>query len=158
MLLFAGGAASVGKIDPSKPLEEFVKNAKSSPEAAEAYEMMLESAVKDVASLLPSVQPCEIVLSGRFVKVPEFLADLKGRLAAFFKQTGLNVDVRVLGGAAKVGKQAAEGAAVFANGLAGGKYKPLIDAMRLRESEGTVFSNLYLGDAVAKGLSQFKKL
>ncbi|MCW4017230.1 MAG: DUF1464 family protein [Candidatus Bathyarchaeota archaeon] len=158
MLLFAGGAASVGKIDISKPLEEFVKNAKTNPEAKEAYEMMIEAVIKDVASLLPSVQPREILLSGRFVKIAEFLEDLKGRLADFFKQTGLNIDVCVLGGAAKVGKQAAEGAAVFANGLAGGKYQPLIDAMKLRESEGTVFSNLYLGDDVTKGLSQFKKL
>ncbi|MCW4010497.1 MAG: DUF1464 family protein [Candidatus Bathyarchaeota archaeon] len=158
MLLFAGGAASVGKIDSSKPLEEFVESAKTNSDAKEAYELMLESLVKDVASLLTSVKPQEIILSGRFVKIPEFLAALKGRLFEFFEQTGLKVDVVVLGGTAQVGKQASEGAAVFANGLAGGKYKPLIDTMKLTESEGTVFSNLYLGDEIAKKLEQFKKL
>jgi predicted butyrate kinase (DUF1464 family) len=157
-LLFAGGAASVGKIDTSKPLEEFIKNEETNPDAKEAYDMMLESVVKDVATLLPTATPTEIILSGRFVKIPEFLTAVKIRLAEFFQKTGLKVDVLVLGGATKVGKQASEGAAVFANGLAGGKYKQLIDVMRLRESEGTVFSNLYLGDNVAKGLTRFKKL
>ena len=157
-LLFAGGVASFAGIDASKPLEEFVKAAKTNPQVKQGYDMMLEAIVKDVASLLPTVKPKEIVLSGRFTRIPEFLAAMKGELSGFFAETGLKVDTVVLESKAAVTKQAAEGAAVFANGLAGGKYKPLIDAMRLRESEGTVFSNLYLGEKVAEGLSQFKKL
>ena len=157
-LLFAGGAASVGKIDPSKPLEEFIKNAKTNPQAREAYDMMMESIIKDVAALLPVVKPKEVIISGRFVKIPEFLSAVESGLLEFFRETCLKVDISVLGGTAKVGKQAAEGAAIFANGLAGGKYKQLIDAMKLGESEGTVFSNLYLGKDVAEGLNQFKKL
>lgn len=158
MLLFSGGVASVAKVNPSKPLEEFVKNAKFNPQTKEGYNLMLESILKDVAALLPSVTPTEIILSGRFTKIPEFLVSLKGKLSDFFKKTGLKADIQVLQGNAKVTKQAAEGAAVFANGIAGGKYKPLIDAMRLRESEGTVFSNLYLGEDIAEKLNVFKKL
>jgi len=139
-------------------LDEFVKNAKINPKVKEGYDMMLESIVKDVASLLPSVKPREIILSGRFTRIPEFLVAMKGELSGFFAETGLEVDISVLGGRASVTKQAAEGAAVFANGLADGKYKQLIETMCLKESEGTVFSNLYLGEKVAEGLSQFKKL
>ncbi len=157
-LLFAGGAASVGKIDPSKPLEEFIKNVKANPQAREAYDMMMESIIKDVAALLPVVKPKEVIISGRFAKIPEFLSAVESGLLEFFRETCLKVDISVLGGTAKVGKQAAEGAAIFANGLAGGKHKQLIDAMKLGESEGTVFSNLYLGKDVAEGLNQFKKL
>jgi predicted butyrate kinase (DUF1464 family) len=157
-LLFTGGAASVGKIDSSKPLEEFVSNAKTNPQAKEGYDMMMESIIKDVAALLPVVKPTEVILSGRFVKIPEFLIAVESGLAEFFKEIGLKVSTSVLVGNAKVGKQAAEGAAVFANGLAGGKYKQLIEVLKLRESEGTVFSNLYLGKDVAEGLNQFKKL
>jgi predicted butyrate kinase (DUF1464 family) len=157
-LLFAGGVASFAGIDPSKPLEEFVKNAKTDPQAKEGYKLMLESITKDVASLLPSVKPKEIILSGRFTRIPEFLVAMKEELSRFFAGTGLKIDISVLEGKAAVTKQAAEGAAVFANGLAGGKYKQLVDTMRLRESEGTVFSNLYLGKDIAEGLKVFKKL
>jgi predicted butyrate kinase (DUF1464 family) len=158
MLLFAGGVVSFSGIDSSKPLEEFVKAAITDERVKQGYNMMLEAIVKDVASLLPTVKPREIILSGRFTRIPEFLAAIKSELSRFFSETGLNVDVVVLESKAAVTKQAAEGAAVFANGLAGGKYKPLIDAMHLGESEGTVFSNLYLGEKVTEGLSQFKKL
>ena len=157
-LLFAGGVASFAGIDPSKPLEEFVKNARTDPQAKEGYKLMLESITKDVSSLLPSVKPKEIILSGRFTRIPEFLVAMKEELSRFFAGTGLKIDISVLDGKAAVTKQAAEGAAVFANGLAGGKYKQLVDTMRLRESEGTVFSNLYLGKDIAEGLKVFKKL
>ena len=71
-LLFAGGAASYAKVDQSKPLEEFIQNAESNSKAREGLKMMLESVVKDVASLLPSTIPKEIILSGRFIRIPTF--------------------------------------------------------------------------------------
>lgn len=157
-LLFAGGAASFSGFDSSKPLEEFVKAAKTNSQVKQGYDMMLEAIVKDVASLLPTVIPKEIILSGRFTRIPEFLRDMKNSLSGFFQETGLKVDIMALESKAAVTKQAAEGAAVFANGLAGGKYKPLIDTMRLTESEGTVFSNIYLGKDISERLNAFKKL
>ncbi len=157
-LLFAGGVASFAGIDPSKPLEDFIHDAKTNLRAKAGYDLMLESIIKDVATLLPSVKPKEIILSGRFTRIPEFKADLTSKLSDFFEITGFKINISTLHGKATITKQAAEGAAVFANGLAGGKYKQLIETMRLRESEGTVFSNLYLGDKVAEGLSKFKKL
>ncbi len=157
-LLFAGGVASFAGIDPTKPLEDFIHDAKTNPRVKAGYQLMLESIIKDVSALLPSVKPKEIIFSGRFTRIPEFNADLISELLGFFSQTGLQINISILKGKASATKQAAEGGAVFANGLAGGKYKQLIDAMRLKESEGTVFSNLYLGDKVAEGLSQFKKL
>jgi predicted butyrate kinase (DUF1464 family) len=157
-LLFAGGIASFAGIDSSKPLDEFVKNAKTNPKVKEGYHLMLESIIKDVASLLPTVKPREIILSGRFTRMPEFLADLKGEFSVFFAETGLKIGISVLQGKAAVTKQAAEGAAVFANGIAGGKYEQLIDTMMLKESQGTVFSNLCLGKDITEKLKVFRKL
>ncbi len=157
-VLFAGGVSSFAKIDPTRPLEDFINNAHSNPQSSAGYKMMLESVVKDVSSLLPSVMPKEILLSGRFVRIPQFLSDLTDFFSEFFQQTGIKADITILKTNAKVTKQAAEGAAVFANGLAGGKYAPLVEAMRLRESEGTVFSNIYFGEQVANGLKKFSKL
>jgi len=157
-LLFAGGVASFVGIDPSKPLEEFVKNAKNNPQVKEGYRLMLESIIKDVTSLLPSVKPKEIILSGRFIRIPEFTVTLRNELSEFFARTGLKVGISILQSKASVTKQAAEGAAVFANGLADGKYKQLIDTMRLEESEGSVFSNICLGEEMSEKLKIFKKL
>lgn len=157
-LLFAGGVASFAGVDITQPLEEFVKNAKSNQQIKEGQTMMIESIIKDVASLLPTAKPKEIILSGRFTRIPEFIAVLRSKLSNFFSETGLKVDLSVLHGKAAVTKQAAEGGAIFANGIAGGKYKQLIDTMRLRESVGTVFSNLYLGKDLAEKLKAFKKL
>ncbi len=157
LMLFAGGCASVAGIDPSKPIEEFVNTAKSNEKVRAGYDLMLESIVKDVASLLPALKPKEVMLSGRFVNMPEFLAAVKIRLQDFFSEIGSHVDVVRFQGEAKVSKQAAEGAAVFANGIAHGKFEEIIRVMKLKESEGTIFDNLYLGESVKKGLDVFKK-
>jgi len=44
-------------------------------------------------------------------------------------------------------KEAAQGAAIFADGLAGGPSAPLINAMRLRECSGTVLDWISLPQA-----------
>ena len=44
-------------------------------------------------------------------------------------------------------KEAAWGAALIADGLAGGRYRELVEAMRLREAQGTVLDQLYLTGA-----------
>ena len=59
-------------------------------------------------------------------------------------------------GNAKVAKGAAEGAAIFANGIAHGKYEPIIEVMKLRESKGGIFDHLYLDEKNKKGLDVFK--
>jgi predicted butyrate kinase (DUF1464 family) len=157
LMLFTGGCASVAGIDSSKPLEEFVNSANGNVNVRAGYDLMMESIVKDVASLLPALNPKEVMLSGRFVNMPQFLEAIKVRLQGFFSEIGSSVDVVRFQGEAKVSKQAAEGAAVFANGIAHGKFEEIIRVMKLKESEGTIFDNLYLGEAVKKGLDVFKK-
>ncbi|MGA3059601.1 MAG: DUF1464 family protein [Candidatus Bathyarchaeia archaeon] len=158
LMLFSGGCASVAGIDQSKPLEEFVSLAKSNSEVKAGYNLMMESIVKDVASLLPSIKPKEVMLSGRFVNMPEFLEDITVRLQNFFSEIGSQIDILRFQGEAKASKQAAEGAAVFANGIAHGKFEEIIRVMKLKESSGTIFDNLYLGEVVKEGLDIFKKL
>jgi predicted butyrate kinase (DUF1464 family) len=43
-----------------------------------------------------------------------------------------------------VSRQAAQGAALIADGLAGGRFKPLVDALGLRDASGTVLDHLYV--------------
>ena len=159
MLLFSGGVAHVAGLDPFKTTpEEFVELAKVDEKVKRGYELMLESIVKDVASLLPSVKPREIVLSGRFTRISDFLKDVEDRLQRFFKELGLSVGVVKLKGRAKVAKEAAEGAALYANGIARGKYFELIKAMRLFESSGKLFDHVYLPREVVEKMEVFEKL
>jgi predicted butyrate kinase (DUF1464 family) len=43
--------------------------------------------------------------------------------------------------------EAARGAALIADGLAGGRYRELVETMRLREARGTVVDAVYLAGA-----------
>jgi predicted butyrate kinase (DUF1464 family) len=49
-----------------------------------------------------------------------------------------------LEGFAKVSKQGAQGAALIADGLAGGGERPLVEALRLREARGSVLDYLHV--------------
>lgn len=159
LLLFSGGIADVAGVDPAKTSpEEFVSLARRSNRVAKAYEMMIESIVKDVAALLPSVIPREVVLSGRFVRIPEFLDDVAGAVKEFASKLGFKLKVVKLRSRAEVAKEAAEGAALIANGIAGGKYKDLVEVMRLKESKGDIFSNIYLKGDVISRLNEFRRL
>jgi predicted butyrate kinase (DUF1464 family) len=52
--------------------------------------------------------------------------------------------VRRLLGFAREVKGAAQGAALIADGLAGGASAPLVDALALRDASGTVLDHLYV--------------
>ena len=52
--------------------------------------------------------------------------------------------VRPLAGFASRAKQGAQGAAVIADGLAGGSRRGLVERLGIREAEGTVLDHLYV--------------
>ncbi len=96
----------------------------------------IEAAHKAVLALTASVPgPREILLSGRHAPDPAVRAALVPRLEAI-------APVRDLAGFARVAKQGAQGAALIADGLAGGAQAPLVEALRLREAHGTVLDYL----------------
>lgn len=96
----------------------------------------LEGAEKAVRTLLAAVPaPEDIVLSGRQAARPEVAGPLAKRLAGI-------APVRRLEGFARVAKEGAQGAAVIADGLAGGRHAGLVERLRLREARGTVLDHL----------------
>ncbi|RLI14916.1 MAG: DUF1464 domain-containing protein, partial [Candidatus Hecatellales archaeon] len=74
-----------------------------------------------------------------------FFAEASRRLERF-------APVRRLEGFTGKVKQAAQGAALLADGLAGGKYEGLIECLRLREARGTLLDHVYL-----EGFSKVKR-
>ena len=140
-LLFRGGVAYLSSIDPFKtPVEEFVKLRSS------GYELLIESVIKDVLVLLYSIKPSVIYLSGRFSRIPIFVEDVNKRFEKIFDMLSYKPQLAILEGRAKVAKQAAEGAAIIASGLAGGKYRKLVDVLKLKESKGTIFDYVTVVD------------
>jgi predicted butyrate kinase (DUF1464 family) len=103
------------------------------PAGLDAYVEGAHKAVLGLTASLP--RPAEILLSGRNATNPAVRSTLEARLASI-------APIRDLVGFARVAKQGAQGAAVIADGLAGGVHAPLVAALRLREARGTVLDHL----------------
>ncbi len=128
-MLFRGGAETV---------------ARGGPEARElAVRAYVEGAVKAVAQLRVSAPGAdEVVVSGRGAAD----AALLGRIQRALSGT---TTVRRLEGFARVAKQGAQGAALLADGLAGGRHEALATRLRIREAHGTVLDHLHVITAAA---------
>ena len=139
LVLFQGGAAYVAGINPfAVSPEEFVRLAGEDEKVREGYNAMVEAIVKDVFALLPSTKPETIYLSGRFSRIPGFFNDVRNALEEAFRSYGFSIEVIKLESRARA-KEAAEGSAIIANGIAGGKYGDLVETLRLGESSGSIF-------------------
>ena len=134
IVLFSGGAKDMSGKDDLSPEEM----AKKSDKYQEAWNMMLESVAKGIAGMMVAVEkPREILLSGRLSRIPEITEALTARLSHLGK-------VRTVGRKASVAKEAAEGAYIIGEGLLGGKYKGIVDSLKLREATGTMFDHVLL--------------
>ena len=134
VVLFSGGAKDVSGKDDLTPEEM----AKEQHKYSESWNMLLESIFKGVAAMTVAVEkPREILLSGRLSGIPEVAEVLAARLSRLGR-------VRKVGRKASVAKEAAEGAYIIGDGLAGGKYKGIVDSLQLREARGTMFDYVLL--------------
>ncbi|HVP21080.1 MAG TPA: DUF1464 family protein [Anaerolineaceae bacterium] len=139
-LLFSGGASYISGHPELSP-QEFADLAERDGQAKIAWEALLEGVVKDVASELAVVtHPREILISGRLCRTDKIRAELTRRLSVFGP-------VRRVEGFASVAKEAAQGAAIMADGLASGKSKDLVDVMEIRGAKGTIFDHLYISSS-----------
>lgn len=120
-LIFAGGVEAVAE----------------SVGRAAAIDAYVEGAVKAVVQLRVSAPDSEEVLvSGRGGADHDLLARLQRALSG--------IEVQRLEGFATVAKQGAQGAALLADGLAGGRYETLVRRLRIREAGGTVLDHLHV--------------
>lgn len=137
--VFSGGAAFVAGAPEAAP--EALAGRRDEP-AQRALAAFVESLVKAVAGELAIVPAArEILLSGRLSRV----AGLREPVAAALSRLAPVSDLATGG----VAKEAAQGAALIADGLAGGRHAALVDALRLREASGTALDHLFLRGADA---------
>ncbi len=145
--IYSGGAAYVAGYRDLSP-EEFIILANTDKTFKIAYEFLLEGILKDINAMRVSVKaPKEILLSGRLAKIDKFYETLKTRLSDIAPVHRINGLPTV-----HIAKEAAQGAAIIANGLADGKFKPLIETMKLLEAKGTVLDYIYF-----QGIEKYKK-
>jgi predicted butyrate kinase (DUF1464 family) len=136
-VLGSGGVAHIAGRPDALP-QGLMACAQSDDQCHLAWEAFIESLVKGVAAaktVAPSAR--EILLSGRLCRVPAIRRRVGSALSPFGR-------VRRVKGFARVAKEAAQGAALIADGLAGGKCEKLIDTMQLRDASGTVLDHLYV--------------
>ncbi len=126
-LLFKGGVGTIAGTP---------ENLMENEDALNAY---MEGAIKDVLSLSASVKPAQVLVSGRISRIEGLFEELRKRLD--IKQVR-----RLSGFPVKNVKEAAQGAALIANGLSGGKYAELVDGMKIREARGTSLDHILLPD------------
>jgi predicted butyrate kinase (DUF1464 family) len=108
-----------------------------------AIDGFVEGAVKAVHQMRSSAPRArEIILSGRHADDPPVRDALLSRLATV-------LPVVFLRGFAQFAKQGAQGAALLADGLAGGRHQTLVEALRLRHAAGSVLDHLFVVSAEA---------
>lgn len=154
MILFSGGAAFLAGIDPfSSNIDDIVIKSKTNKKIKAGYEAFLEAIVKDVFTLLVSMKepPKEILLSGRFLDIPDFKKDIILRLQQKTKLFKIS-KIRIVNKKTSTVKEGAHGAAILANGIAGGKYKPLVEKLKILESTKTIFDYIHLEKQIVEKL------
>lgn len=135
-MLFRGGVKSIAGTDMEP--EDFYRMAQGNSSVKMAWDAFIEGIEKTVWSLTPVLGKVDaILLSGRLSRVEPIFNELSERLKR------LAPVERIKGFEAK-SKEAAQGAALIANGLAGGFAKELVEHLRIRESGGTVLDNIYI--------------
>jgi predicted butyrate kinase (DUF1464 family) len=131
--VFSGGALDPrGELDLSEGLEALRRD----PRLRDGWLALEEGAAKAALALTVSAPaPREILVAGRLAQAPGLIDALGERLAAV-------APVRAVSGMA-----AAHGAALLADGLAGGRYAPLVERLGVATASGTALDHLRVDGA-----------
>ncbi|ADI32463.1 DUF1464 family protein [Staphylothermus hellenicus] len=137
--VFRGGIIDICKVDDLS--EVFKRATQGEEECINGIEAFIEGIIKSVSAMSISVRkPREILLSGRYSRIKELRKILEERLAENYA-----IAIRELSGlrGAVFSKEAAQGYAIVAEGLANGFFSKLISYTRIPEARGTVLDWVY---------------
>ena len=138
--VFSGGALDPrGELDLAAP--GALETLRGDPGHRQGWLALEEGAAKAALAMTVSVPaPREILVAGRLAGAPGLVDALAERLAGV-------ATVSAATGLGTRAKTAAQGAALLADGLADGRYAPLVEGMRLREASGTALDHLRMRGA-----------
>jgi predicted butyrate kinase (DUF1464 family) len=136
--VFSGGALDPhGELDLSAGLDAVRRD----PRHRDGWLALEEGAAKAALALTVSAPaPREIIVAGRLARAPGVLDALGERLVGV-------APVRSAAGLGEHASAAAQGAAVLADGLAGGHYAPLVERLGVARSSGSALDHLRMHGA-----------
>ncbi len=145
--IYSGGAAYVAGYKDLSP-EEFVIQSNNDKTFKIAKDFLIEGLLKDIYAMRVSIKnPKEILLSGRLARIESLYQTLQDQLTEIASVRRIENLPTV-----QIAKEATQGAAIIANGLANGKFKSLIENMKLLEAKGNVLDHIYF-----KEIEKYKK-
>ncbi|GAB4314574.1 MAG: DUF1464 family protein [Promethearchaeota archaeon] len=138
--IYQGGVASIAGSPDLSPEELFLLGSRDE-HTREALRAFTESLAKAVYSLQVSYEDRsylrEVLVAGRGARWSQVFDALHSAASPL-------APVRVMGSYAQIAKRAAQGSAFIANGLAGGRFAPLVENLRIRESSGSILDHVYI--------------
>ncbi len=138
--IYKGGVSYIsGYSDLS--LKEITILAEKDDQTKKAFNAYLSSVKKAVFGISSSFSKkdkiTEILLAGRGAEINY----LRNKVIQTLKEVA---PVRLMNSYSQIAKRAAQGAAFIADGLLGGKYKDIIDNLRIRDASGSILDNIYI--------------
>jgi predicted butyrate kinase (DUF1464 family) len=154
-MIFTGGVGTItGDADALSlaPPASMVRLKADTTKHQLARDAYVEAAIKAVALLRVSAPAArEVILSGRVAGAPGLRDEVVRRISETLsagtpsrRSSRRALPVESLTGFASSGVQAALGAALVADGLAGGSQAELVECLGIRDARGTVLDHLYV--------------
>ncbi len=143
-LLFSGGVSFISSGKVISPDEFVNKVNKGDVKAKLALDAFLDGIIRACACELTATKSDTVILSGRLTRVPQL-----NKLIAEAIRNKFDLEVTNLVGFAAA-KEAAQGSALIADGLAGGRFQPLIEHMEIKKSSGRLLDNVFIGELYKK--------
>ncbi|MHA2128181.1 MAG: DUF1464 family protein [Promethearchaeota archaeon] len=138
--IYKGGVASIaGFSDLSlKEITLLAENDEQVKTALKAYISSVKKAVFGISSSFSKKDKIkEILLAGRGAN----LRYIEDRI-----EKGLNnvAPVRIMKTYSQIAKRAAQGATFIANGLLGGKFKQIVNNLKIKDASGSILDNIFI--------------
>jgi predicted butyrate kinase (DUF1464 family) len=138
--VYSGGVSSIAGYFDMKA-EEIVLLAKKDKRTRMAMDAFYSDLIKAIYAISSSFSSQtvikEILFAGRLAKIDALVNPILGKLKEI-------APPKLMRSYVPISKESAQGAAFIANGLSGGKFKDIVENMKIREASGSILDDIYL--------------
>jgi len=138
--VYNGGVSSIAGYFDMKAEEILLlsKQDKRTQMAMEAFYSNLIKAVYALSSSFSSVDSIkEILFAGRLARIDALVNPIIDKLSKI-------APTKVMRSYVSISKESAQGAAFIANGLSGGRFRDIVENLKIRQASGSILDDIYL--------------